>query len=430
MDCWKIAARMATAASVVAIAAPVASNAESTTPTYVGMTPQDVGVLDRARPAYDAKGIPLGGFRLFPALTASASYDDNIFRTVAPQSDWFFTTSPTVRLKSQWGRHFFELYSGLNSYNYSKYNDEDLVDWNVGTDGRIDISRAANVTANVYYSELHELWSAPNNVVGFQAKPNRYRQTHADTVGIYQPNRLGFSLGTSFDHYSWASTPAIGGGWLYNGDRDQNEYQAFFKTFYDFSPGYSAFVKASYDERDFEDAFDRSGLRRSSHGYRVDGGMDLQISHLVSGEIFIGYLQQSFAHNGVHSLKDVSGFDYGAQLDWYVSPMLTLHLSGARRLDDVVLTGVSVVDNKSVTASADYELLPNVILQARGGYVDSKYVGSDRSDQYPMVGVGVKYLMNRYVGLDAGYTYSERSTNSSSLHYSDNTVNIGLTLHI
>jgi hypothetical protein len=421
---------MATAASVVAIAMPAASNAESTTPTYVGMTPQDVGVVDRARPAYDAKGVPLGGFRLFPALTATSTYDDNIFRTIAPQSDWFFTVSPALRLTSQWGRHFLEIYSGLNSYNYAKFGDENLIDWNIGTDGRIDISRSANVTANLYYSELHELWSAPNNVVGYQAKPNRYRQTHAETIGVYQPNRLGFSVGASFDHYSWAQTPAIGGGWLYNGDRDQNEYQAFFKTYYDFSPGYSAFVKASYDERDFIDPLDRSGLRRSSHGYRVDGGLDLQISHLVSGEIFVGYLKQNFAKNGALTLNGVSGFDYGAQLDWYVSPMLTLHLSAARRLDDVVLTGVSVADNKSVTVSVDYELLPNVILQARGAYVDSKYVGSNRSDQYPIAGIGLKYLMNRYVSADAGYTYSERSTNLSSFHYSDNTLSIGLTLHI
>jgi hypothetical protein len=399
---------MATAASVIAIAIPVASNAEG----------------------YEVKGIPLGGFRLFPALTATGTYDDNIFRTIAPQSDWFFTVSPEMRLKSQWGRHFLEIYSGLNSYNYVKFDDENLVDWNIGADGRVDISRSANVTANAYYSELHELWSAPNNVFGFQAKPNRFRQTHVDTMGVYQPNRLGFSVGASFDHFSWANTPANGGGWLYNGDRDQNEYQAFFKTYYDFSPGYSAFVKASYDERDFNDPFDRSGLRRSSHGYRIDGGLDLQISHLISGEIYVGYLKQNFAKNGALSLTGVSGFNYGVQLDWYATSRLTLHISGARRLDDVVLTGVSVMDSKSVTVSADYELLPNVILQAKGAYGDSEYVGSNRSDQYPMAGVGVKYLMNRYVSVDASYTYSERSTNSSSLRYNDNMLSFGLKLHV
>ncbi len=54
------------------------------------MTPQDVGVMDRARPAYDAKGIPLGGFRLFPSLDVVGTYDDNVFRLPTGQSDYFF----------------------------------------------------------------------------------------------------------------------------------------------------------------------------------------------------------------------------------------------------------------------------------------------------------------------------------------------------
>jgi hypothetical protein len=421
------AARMAAACFVAAIAVPVGAGAESTTPTYVGMTAQDVGVMERARPAYDAKGIPLGGFRLFPEVETSATYDDNVFRTNTALSDWYFTVAPTLRLQSEWGRHFFELFGGVNDYNYSSYTDENLTDWRFGTDGRYDISRAANVKATVYYGHQHELWSAPNNVQGYQAAPNRYFQTHADVSAVYQPNRLGFGFGGVFDRYTWQRTKAYGGGYLYNSDRDQNEYQAYGKVYYDFSPGYSGYVKASYDERDYDNFLDRSGLHRSSHGYRVDGGVNLQITHLVAGEIFVGYLQQNFASS---ALKDVSGLDYGAQLDWYVSPVLTAHLSGKRTLDDVVLSGVSVADNKSVVVSADYEFRPNIILQARGSYTNSKYIGSSRTDSYPGAGVGIKYLLNRYASFDVNYNYSDRSTNTSSLDYTSNTLSIGLTLHL
>ncbi len=430
MSSAKYAARMAVALIVMALAMPMGADAEGRTPTYVGMTAQDVGVTDRARPAYDAKGIPLGGFRLFPALAVSESYDDNIFKRTDALSDWFLTISPTVRLKSQWGRHFFEIYSGLNYYNYSTYSDENLTDWRVGTDGRIDISRAANFSANVFYGQMHELWSAPNNVTGFQAAPNRYFQTHTEVTGVYQPNRLGFAVGGSFDNYNWTTTPKIGGGLLYNDDRDQNEFQAYFKTYYDFSPGYAGFVKVSYDERDFDMFFDRSGLHRSSHGYRVDGGVNLQISHLVAGEIYLGYLQQNFAENVLLPLSDVSGFDYGVQLDWYVSPVFTVHLGGKRSLEDVVLSGVSVADNKSVTVSADYEVLQNLILQGRAGYTDSRYVGSSRNDTYPTAGVGVMYLVNSYWSLDFNYNYSKRSTDITAFEYTDNTVSFGLKLHL
>src|SRR4051794_39030251 len=51
---------------------------------------QAVGVLERERPAYDAKGIPLGGFRLYPQLNFDTAHDDNVFRLPAGQSDWYF----------------------------------------------------------------------------------------------------------------------------------------------------------------------------------------------------------------------------------------------------------------------------------------------------------------------------------------------------
>ena len=435
MNYAKFAAKVIVSALVAGfgLSAPAAAN-DVTTPTYIGMTPQDVGVLNRARPAYDAKGIPLGGFRLFPTLDLDASYDDNVFRVPAAQSDYFFTISPALRLQSQWGRHFFEIYAGLNNYEYTTFSKEDLTDWRVGADGRLDISRAAMLTANAYYSEMHELWSSPNNVVGYQAAPNRNYQTHADVQTTYRPNRLGIGFGGSFDRYDWLNTPRIGGGTLYNTDRNLDEYQGYAKIYYDFSPGYSGFLRASYDERDFDLYADRSNLHRSSHGFRVNGGLDMQITHLLAGELFVGYLDQSFAQH-VHlpvtpALSNVSGFDYGAQLDWYVSPTFTAHLSGSRQLADIIITGASVADNKMVAVSADYEFRPNIILQARASYTDSSFAGTTRTDTYPGAGVGVKYLINRYVSADLNYNYSERSTDVSGAQYTDNTISIGLSLHV
>ncbi len=324
---------------VTGFALPAAAE-DAVTPTYVGLTPEDVGVMQRARPEYDAKGIPLGGFRLFTSLDAGATYDDNVFRLPAASSDWFFEEVPSFRLMSEWGRHFFEVYGGADNYNYATFSRENLVDWNIGTDGRYDISRSADLSANVSYGEHHELLSSPNTV-GFQRSPNRDYQTHADVTGRYQPNRLGFAIGGSFDRYDWLNTPEIGGGTLFNTDRNEDEYQGFAKVNYDFSPGYSGFVKALYDSRSFDLPIDRTGVHRASNGYRIDGGLDLQLTHLISGQIFVGYLDQSFRA----PLKDISGIDYGVNLDWFASPVLTVHLNGTHQISDTTLGGVSASDD-------------------------------------------------------------------------------------
>jgi len=419
-----------TAALFAGVGAALPARADGVvTPTYIGMTPENVGVMDRLRPEYDSKGIPLGGFRLFPTLDLAASYDDNVFRLPTAQSDYFFTISPTLRLQSQWGRHSLELYCGSSTYEYSKFSGENLTDWKVGADGRLDISRAMMFSANAYYGEFHELWSAPNNLL-FQASPNRYYQTHADVETAYQPNRLGIGFGGSYDRFAWLNTPEIGGGTLYNYDRNESDYQVYGKVFYDFSPGYSGFMRVTYDTRQFQLMFDRSGWDRSSHGYRVDAGLDLQISHLLAGEVFVGYLDQRFARNVAQPLPDLSGLDYGAQLDWYATPLLTLHLTGSRQLADVVIDGASLADNKTIALSADYELRRNIIVQLFASYTDSRFVGTIRDDTYPGAGVGVKYLINRYLSAGINYFYSERSTNIPGLQYNDNTISIDLTLHV
>jgi len=430
MHIGRFPATLLTAALFAGVCAVMPARADGVvTPTYIGMTPEDVGVLDRPRPEYDSKGIPLGGFRLFPTLDLAASYDDNVFRLDTPQSDYYFTISPTLRLQSQWGRHSLELYCGSNTYEYSKFSGENLTDWKVGADGRLDISRAAMFSANVYYGEFHELWSAPNNLL-YQASANRYYQTHADVETGYQPNRLGIGFGGSYDHYAWLNTPQIGGGTLYNTDRNMDEYQVYAKLFYDFSPGYSGFVRLTYDERQFQLMFDRSGWDRSSQGYRVDAGLDLQITHLLAGEVFAGYLDQRFAQNVPLPLPEVSGLDYGAQLDWYATPLLTLHLTGSRQLEDVVIDGASMADNRTIALSADYELRRNIIVEGLVSYTDSRFVGTIRDDTYPGVGIGVKYLINRYLSAGINYFYSERSTNIPGLQYNDNTISIDLTLHV
>src|SRR6202012_4164459 len=128
----------------------------ATTPSYIGTTQQDIGVMDRPRPEYDAKGIPLGGFRLFPTLGVTANYDDNVFRQPDGQSDWYFEETPELRLESQWGRHFFEVYAGADNYDYSKNSRLNLTDWTAGLDGRYDLSRAANIAIAGYYGGFHE----------------------------------------------------------------------------------------------------------------------------------------------------------------------------------------------------------------------------------------------------------------------------------
>lgn len=414
-------------AGLVLVGNPIAALAQgSATPnTQVYASDEDYPVMQRPRPEYDAKGIPLGGFRLFPSLDLSAAYDDNVFRTQNSQtSDWYFQEAPSLRLQSQWAEDALEFYGGANNYNYATQTRENLTDWNAGADSRIKVTEAFSLYGAGSAAQLHEFLSSPNTV-GFQASPNRYFLYHGEGDFTLQPNRLGLTAGGTADTYIFQNTPLIGGGFLNNKDRSFDEYQGYGKIFYDFSPGYSAFLRGSYDTRGYKVYLDRSGEHRSSTGYRVDGGLDMQVSQLVSGEFYVGYLSQNFTA----PLKDVNGVDYSVRLDWLASPLVTVHLYGARTLDQTTFKGASVMDDKSFGVSADYELLRNVIIQAHASYVDTSYPGLTRHDEAPDIGVNGRFLINEYAALNVGYTYTQRATNAAGSKFQDNLVSIALTLH-
>jgi hypothetical protein len=405
------------------------SAAAQTVPQVLSTAEPDLGVLERERPAYDPKGIPLDGFRLFPVLDITGSYDDNVFRLPWTASDWFMTFSPAVAVQSEWGRHFLSVSARADAYKYMDLDSQDLTDWEVKGSGRYDISHAATLSASASHGEYHELWSSPDSQYG-QTKPNRFYQTHVTTALSYQPSSLGVSVAGMFDRYDWDDNPLPNGNLLVNSDRNEDKLEGYVRAFYEFSPGYAAFVRATYNEHRFDLTRDRTGINRASHGYRYDGGMTLVVSHLVRGEFYLGYLKQDFAANPSQPLTDVAGFDYGVQFDWFATPVLTVHLGGNRQLADTTFAGISVEDAKRADLSADYEILRNLIATVRTSLIATKYTGSPLSDTTYGAGSRLEYLVNRYAAVHIDYGYERRTSDRALADYTDNTISIGLTLHV
>lgn len=379
-------------------------------------------VADRPHPEYDAPGIGLGGFTLKPSLDVGASYDDNVFRTPKPTSgDVFYTLRGAFDLGSNWGRNQIDITGSISREQYMSLQEANETDWSVGASGRLDIMRGTTADGSVSYMQAHEARNSPNQP-GNALTATEYRQLHGEANIVHDAGIIGLEEGGTFDRFVYAPTPLIGGGTFSNADRNHDAYAGTLKASYEPSPGYTLFLRGSYGGESYDQKVDQNGDDRETRTAHVDGGADFQLTHLLTGNIFGGYVNERF-----HApLESIAAPEYGASLNWYATGLITVHFLASRLFDDTILAGASVSDDQSLGLGIDYEFLRNLIFQTHFNFEDSRFVGITRNDEIWEADVGAKYLIDRGISANAGYTFSRRLSSAPGQDFNDNLFAAGL----
>jgi hypothetical protein len=389
---------------------------------------EDESVLGRPRPELDPLGVRLGGFLAFPSVALGASYDSNVLRKDSDaQHDWVFEMTPAFNLRSNWVRHYLAARASATRYRYSRLSSENRTEWNASAGGRLDILTGFNLSgAGSYESTFEERTSRDQ---AGAARPTPYTRSGARAALSYNPFRLGFQLGGELEHYDYGHTelvPEEGGGERNNDDRNRDVYSAYATALYEFSPGYGAFIRPSYEKRVYDLDTGRAA-GRDSDAYKIDGGVSLLLTRLISGEAYLGYINYDF--EGVN-FQDLSGLNYGAQIRWFPTELITVHLNASRTPNATTITGASVGDDRYVSVGADYELLRNVIVQGSVAYTDSRFSGTERRDEDFGAQLGVRYLMNRYLTANLRIARTTRSSNVADAGFVDNILFVALRGHL
>lgn len=393
-----------------------------------------MGFAGPAAAQYEAKGLPLGGFRLFPTLELATAYDDNIFRTQTnKRNDFLFLEKPGFTLQSQWGQHELDVYGSLAAFQYARTSSENHNDWDVGANGRLDVLRGIDFSGGGSYSVLHEARTSPDQP-GTARKETRFTLDQANAAFTYHPYHFGFRLGGNFSHYDYAATPLLSLPPLplpplleiKNNDRDRNEYNAFARASYDFSPGYAIFLLFNEKIVHYFTTVDRNGFDRNNNGFSVNGGLDMALTDLLQGQFFGGYLKQNY-----HApLTDVSGFNFGADLTWKPTPLWTVRLSASRNLNGTTIGGASTEDDRFVRLDANYKWRENMTLDASTSYTNADFRGSPREDKYYSAGIGLSYLMNHNMNARLGYEYQKRDSTLTGQGYHANVATVALNFQL
>ncbi len=400
---------LATALLLVSAPAGAQQNGEAQQRLQPGET-----VLDRDRPRLDPRGVTAGGFLVFPSVSLEGEYNDNIFANPSGddvESDYITHLRPNVSVESRWANHALNFRAGADLAAYDDYSGEDYEDYNIGVDGRYDVTRNDNLFGGASYRRGHEDRGSPDDVNG--KEPTEYDNYNAFAGGEVQWNRVTTRVTATYDRLDYDDVPRAGGGTIDNDDRDRDTYEGRARISYQIQRRFATFVEGAYDVRSYDET-KNSGFDRDSEGYELAVGMDFDLTGVTFGEVFAGYRSQDYDDP---ALETADGWDAGVSLTSNVSQLTSVRATFERSLRETTQRDASGYFTNLTTLRVDHELLRNLLLDAEASYSLNDYQGIGREDDVWSAGIGATYMVNRYAEAELGYTHSARDSSETDRDY-------------
>lgn len=391
--------------------------------TAVAQDSETTTVSGRERPNYDALGMPVSGFLLYPSLTLGTEYNDNIYSEEHGKTgDVIFTVSPEVSLQSDWNNHALGIEASATIFRYADESREDVEDYSIAANGRYDVLRNTALNAGAGFSQEHEDRGSPDDRDG--REPTVYHIVGGQIGLSHRFNRLWTDVVQETKYLNYNDTPARGGGNINNDDRDRMEYNTRVRLGYDFHPDASAFLQGGFNVNHYDQKRDDQGYQRDSYAYSIDVGSSFDLTGVIFGEVFAG-VQQEFYEDSDFGSSTVRP-SFGAGIDWNVTRLTTVTFDSSSTFEQTTVEDASSVWAWNNSIGVNHELLRNVLLDSNFGYRREDYLNTSRVDDVFDFTFGATYMMSRFIHLSADYQFRDRSSNAGGEDYVENIVGISV----
>lgn len=376
-------------------------------------------ILDRPRPELDPLGIRQGGFLIFPKIELGTTYDDNVFASdTNEEGDFLFQVLPSVAVRSDFNRHQLRFGAGADIGRYADNTSENYVDYFVTGGGRFDITGESAVSLDLAHRKLHDDRGDPDTPDA-ASEPVEFTRSGAELEYTQRFNRFLTSFSVGAENEDYDDVASIGGTILDQDDRDNWAYSVSGQVGYDLSPGYRPFVRLTYVRTEYDEGV----LPPDSDGYEAVVGTTIDLTSLLTGEVFAGYLSRDYDED---VYGDFTGAAYGLSLDYAVTQLTTISGDVSRGIEEGFGTTPNPRDRSTFQIGVDHELLRNVILSARAEYRIDDYQETDREEDFYLFQAGATYTLNRNFYLRGTYTFSRRDSNQAGDDYDRNLIALRL----
>ena len=353
---------------------------------------------------FGAVGDYAGPFLIKSAVELSGGYDTNPGRIFEPHGLPFWVIAPEFVAVSNWERHAvvadlrgtFTGYGGSlpqtidGAINPAPTNVE-RPDFTGHADGRFDVSKDTDVTAQVRLRIATDNPGSPNIQTGLGSYP--VYNTVGGTLGFDQYlNRLEFSGGATVDRTSYQSSVLTDRTLASNDDRNFNQYGGVGRVSYEVLPGLKPFVEVEGDRRVHDLEFDRNGFERDSLGGYAKAGTSFAFAWLLTGEVAVGWSERSYLDPRLNRLQ---GLLTSASLVWNATALTTAKFSSDTQIAETTLPGGSGVLVRTYTVEVDHDFRRWLTGIGKFTFGTYDYQGFGRNDKGYSIEGDLIYKMTR-----------------------------------
>lgn len=372
-----------------------------------------IPVKDRQHPGYEPIGYRAGDVFFYPQLLTTARFDSNVYASeTARQSDWAVILSPQLTVRYGKGtpgaqfspsRFSYKLDLNADIYRFRELKGENRIDARGRLATNWEISQDLQLDTIVDVARRHEERgesSSPQNA----ATPVPFNDLRGEATLTRALGRFGVALNAGVRNLTYENVDAFDGTVLNQSDRDGTIVSTYIKPFFEFSPGYRAFVRVKGNWRDYAATGENN---RNSDGYEVRGGVDFVVTPLILGSVEAGYMSQSYENP---LIQPVDGFSFKGELTWLATALVTIRARAERSIAETLTPDFGPRLDTAFGGQIDYELLRNVVVSGIASFKQEDFQDSPRKDDVIRLSAGIDYAMNRHLRVGARYDFVSRDS--------------------
>ncbi len=402
-----------------------AGGAKITTDTTPPTNARENDDVEQLADRYQPKGITLGKFLLLPKIEFDQTYNDNVFATESDKkADFISIIRPEMSLRLREATYSWNTNVSIEANRYHKYKDDNNIQGRLVTDGLYEFNRSFEVSGSYIFSALAEERGSDEAVQG--KEPTKVWVNDARVGSKMRQGRYTFAVdggATKSAHDNVQATM----GTIDNSDRDRTQYLVSGRASYEIFPGYAAVLAASVNQRDYDRTLDRGGYNRDSSGYRVEGGIGVELAQTVRGDLLIGYLSQDYKDK---RFEDPAGLAFKASFNWTPSRLTLVVPTLERSVQETTMLNVSGMVRTSASVLVRHEYARNILLTGFAGVFHDEFKGINRDSLLYEARGRVTYAFDENVFVSGELAHRTKDSQLPGRNFNQNFIGLRLGLQM